>query len=815
MHITRPIAMTMEKLVCFFNELNYEQRHLAGGKGGTLAVLYQKGFPVPNGFIILPGAFEDDEMLPEVWVKVLSGLELMRNRNKEITFAVRSSAQSEDSSLASFAGQFDSVLNLREDHEIKKAILTVRLSRHNKEVRAYSEVKGLATNHDMAVVVQQMVPADIAGVLFTIDPITGSCDRMVGNYIFGIGENLVSGKTTPYSFTLERTNRKHEKTEYKGPIELKPFKDKLAKLGINLEKELGHPQDIEWAIAHGKLYLLQSRPVTTSIGYNPATGDWNDSLTGEYLWTNVNFGEAVPEVMTPLTWTVQQHIYESWKILPDYDSSGNICGHIYLNLSIYASVLKSLGKSKEGIIKYLEGFLYTRLPRNVEIPIIRLPRLSIFSFLLNFIKIMRKQRKAANELPQFLIDNPVWCRNMQQKIHETNDKNELASLWLNKISPHLIETVWSVMGSIAQYSDSTMKLRRKLIDLVGPEDADALVSGLSSTSNAGNDSGLLASLGIVVGIAKIARGELSRTEYDKQYGHRGPNEFELSVPRPSEDSSWMNNQLAQYERYPIDIEALLLKKREEIKATWERLKTTYPRQAKNLKKRIERIAPRARQREAVRSEYVRDRNVVRSFALRAGTLTNIGQDIFFLTKDEVMDVLHGKTDAVCFIPSRKETYKKYLALPTYPSIICGHFDPFQWVTDPDRRIDIYDASATNLTNEKNNSNENIIIGSPASAGRFEGIVRKLNCLEDGEQFQEGEILVTLQTDIAWTPLFPRAGAIITDIGAPLSHAAVVAREFGIPAVVGCSNATMRLNTGDRVLVDGGKGTVSILNDTDK
>jgi len=101
-------------------------------------------------------------------------------------------------------------------------------------------------------------------------------------------------------------------------------------------------------------------------------------------------------------------------------------------------------------------------------------------------------------------------------------------------------------------------------------------------------------------------------------------------------------------------------------------------------------------------------------------------------------------------------------------------------------------------------------GSPGSAGRVEGVVRRLDRLEDGDQLQQGEILVTGQTNIGWTFLFPRAGAIITDVGAPLSHAAIVARELGIPAVVGCSDATRWLRSGDRVRLDGGRGTVEIL-----
>jgi pyruvate,water dikinase len=138
-------------------------------------------------------------------------------------------------------------------------------------------------------------------------------------------------------------------------------------------------------------------------------------------------------------------------------------------------------------------------------------------------------------------------------------------------------------------------------------------------------------------------------------------------------------------------------------------------------------------------------------------------------------------------------------------VINGRFDPYQWAADPHRRSDIFDAHAPTTAPAPKT-----ITGYAGAAGRAEGMVRYLQSAEEGDQFQSGEILVAVTTNVGWTPLFPRAAAIITDVGAPLSHAAIVARELGIPAVVGCGDATMRLKTGDRVLVDGGQGVVEVL-----
>ena len=362
----------MNHSVYFFSDLEAPYQHLAGGKGGALAYLYQNSYPVPNGFIIMPSAFQNDMLTPEAWEQVRSKLEKMRQDGGEISFAVRSSALCEDSSMASFAGQFDTVLNVRTDDELREAVQKVYQSRYSEEVRVYSQVKGINTTDDMAVVVQQMVPAEISGVLFTADPVTGSRNRMTGNFIFGLGEKLVSGISEASQFTLEKYSGIWGGVKYNGPPELKQFAGKLYQLGIQLEKELNHPQDIEWSVVDRELYILQSRPITTLTGFNPATGESNDSMTGDYLWSNVNFGEAVPQPMTPLSWSVQQLIYGPWKILPGYESSGNIGGRPYLNISIFASVLRALGKNRRETLKFLEGTLYMRIPEDMEIPIIPL-----------------------------------------------------------------------------------------------------------------------------------------------------------------------------------------------------------------------------------------------------------------------------------------------------------------------------------------------------------------------------------------------------------------------------------------------------------
>jgi pyruvate,water dikinase len=176
--------------------------------------------------------------------------------------------------------------------------------------------------------------------------------------------------------------------------------------------------------------------------------------------------------------------------------------------------------------------------------------------------------------------------------------------------------------------------------------------------------------------------------------------------------------------------------------------------------------------------------------------------------EEIFDLLDGKEIDTQYIPKRKEIYDQLRALPSYPLLIKGRFDPLVWANSPNRRTDIYDIAEAPPIN-----GSDTIKGIPGAIGEVEGIVHLIHNMDEADQFQPGEILVTVLTNVGWTLLFPKAAAIVTDIGAALSHTAIVAREFGIPAVVGCGDATMRLKTGDRVLVNGGQGFVKILEST--
>ncbi len=776
------------------NELPASAFGQAGGKGSTLARLAQSGYPVPDGFVLLTSAFEDDRLRPAAWTLAQAALARMRQRTPGLTFAVRSSALSEDSASASFAGEFESVLDVQSDEAVRDAIGAVRRSARTVRVEAYSQAQGLAETHEVAVVVQSYVRADHAGVLFTADPVTGSLMRMTGEVVRGAGDKLVAGQANAQAFTFDRANGK-----YAGPPELRPHARRLYRLGVKLDAALGAPQDIEWVIAGGRLSIVQARPITSLRGFNPVTGEWNDTLLGDFLWSNGNGAEIQPGVMPLLTASVMrlwgQGYGEWWS---RYPASGYIGLRSYFNITVQIAPFARLPFIRtERLIQYVSQW-WGRIPDGVSLPLMPFSFREIVTVVLPmYLRSARRFARFRAMLPDFVARAPGWCREMRQRIAASMEGPALATLWADEIRPFFL--LGTAMASAAN-SDIRNQIEAQLRKWVSEEDANALVSNLGGE-------GFFASLGPVVGLQKVARGEMSREAYLEAYGHRGPDEFNLIHPQPVEDPVWLDRQLAELEQNPVDVEALLDGQRARFAAAWARLADGHPRRARAIRRRLDQAAQLAYQREAARSEITRVVGVIRAWALRAGELSGMGEDVFHLTLDEVLGLLGGDDRACKYIPTRRETYARYCALPAYPTVISGRFDPFAWAADPNRRADVFDAHAPLAGPDPDAA---VIVGVAGSAGTVEGLVRWIDDPADSGLLQRGEVLVTRTTNVGWTPLFPRAAAIVTDVGAAMSHAAIVARELGIPAVVGCTNATARLKTGDRVRVNGLRGTVEIL-----
>ncbi|MCE6997476.1 pyruvate, phosphate dikinase [Saccharothrix sp. S26] len=765
-----------------------------GGKGASLARLAAAGLPVPDGFHLTTHAYR----------RFAAGLEAEIDLGDEAAIvaaferhampedvadairavlppgpvAVRSSATAEDLPDLSFAGQHDTFLDVSGD-DVLAAVKRCWASLWTARATAYRARHGI-TDVAIAVVVQQMVPAEAAGVLFTANPVTGDRTETVVNAAPGLGEALVGGSVTPDEYVVGADGRVRRTGSLLPDARVR----ELAALGARIQELHGVPVDVEWAVAGDRVAVLQARPITA------LTEVWNDSLRGDYLWTCANLREAVPSVMTPATWSFARALAQP--PIAGHPTSGNIGGRFYLDLSAALAVGQALGLTRGGFMQRAVELYFGRIPAGVEVPPLPLSRWAVLRAAIGAaLPFLRQGREFRAKIDGLLASAPARAERLHAAFRAAATPAELLALWESDVD-EVLHVDAKVFDSGARTgSMSSVKLRRKLVVLVGEDDTTALLTGAHGAA------GELESLGPVLGLARLRRGEITREEYARQYGHRFADEFEVSAPRPAEDPGW-----PRCDDIGIDPEELLARQAAVRDAAWGRLRAAHPGKVARLRRRVDRLTALARERERARSEFARTFAVLRAFLVRAGEVTGHGDAVFFLPIEETLRVLAGDETPLAAVPARRAAYDRYRALPPYPTVIRGRFDPEAWAADPNRRVDVHDACAAPLGDD--------VSGFPGAAGVVEGVARVIRDVADGADLEQGEILVTTVTNIGWTPLFPRAAAVVTDVGAPLSHAAIVARELGIPAVVGCGNATTRITTGDRLRVDGGRGTVTVL-----
>ncbi|HWM06471.1 MAG TPA: PEP/pyruvate-binding domain-containing protein [Actinophytocola sp.] len=807
-----------------------------GGKGASLARLTRTGLPVPPGFHVTTAAYRTfadglrDEIdtafaqaTPERAADTIATAfarrpvpaavaAAIRRALPDGPVAVRSSATAEDQPGASFAGQHDTFLNVTGADAVLDAVRRCWASLWTARAIEYRARTG-ATSDAIAVVVQELVPADAAGVLFTANPLTGARDELVVNATWGLGEALVGGHVIPDTYVLRRgggelrreVNDKTVRTvrvdggtrEEPVPAALRraPVLDpartgELARLGERVAALYGIPMDVEWTLHNGRFAIVQARPVTGL----PEV--WNDSLAGDYLWTAGNMGEAIPSVMTPVTWSLVKALTPP--PLGGHRISGNIGGRFYLNLSAASAAADALGLGAK--MRQANEKLLGRLPAGVEVPPLPMSRPAVLRESLRIAwPVLRDTATLRRTLPELAATNPGNCATLRERIADTTTREALHALWRSDVEP-LLREVDPVFEAGARTAGAG-RLEARLRALVGAEDARTLLTGMHGAG------GELASLGPVLGLARLRRGEYDRETFASEWGHRGADEFEVFAPRPAEEPGWLDRLLAA--PAGTDPDELLARQAAARADAWRRLVERHPRKANRVRRALDRAAARGRAREQARSEWVRTFWVFRAYLLRAGELTGHGEDLFFVSIEEVATVLAGDDTPLAAVPARRAAYARYRALPPLPAVIRGRFDPQAWAADPDRRTDLYDETASTAAADDNNDHADLT-GFPGAAGVVTGTARVVSTVEEGDALRPGEILVTAVTNVGWTPLFPRAAAVVTDVGAPLSHAAIVARELGIPAVVGCGTATTRIATGDRLLVDGARGTVTVL-----
>jgi rifampicin phosphotransferase len=833
-----------------------------GGKGASLVRLTEAGFNVPDGFCLTTDAYaaflsanglapviteltrrldhRDVAAAERVSGIITTGFEAgdlpssvvnqLREGYAALGYgrvAVRSSATAEDLPSGSFAGQQESFLDIGDTTALVDAVRRCWASAWSGRALVYRARQGTAADVAVAVVVQRMVNAQASGVMFTVDPVSGLDSAITINSAWGLGEALVGGDVTPDTVVVDRrtgrvskqrTGAKNVMTvRSTGGTALAPVPEKLrhrpslgkaqalrlARLGRRIEAVFQQPVDVEWCRSDTELFILQARPVTTGRRADP----WNDSYRGDFLWTNTNVGEAIPDVMTPATWSMVQVFLNdamATASIPPYVGYGRIGGHIYLNLSVMKTLSGIVGVNEESF-RALTEEVFGHLPDDVEIPPVPASWAKVMRSVVPVaLHVLSEAHRDVRKLDDYLATHPALCLRRRREIAEVDDPETLADLWTSTLEPEFHRVSKMLSAATRSSGASFVTTRKRLEEMVGPAGANAVIAGLGG----GRDQ--LASLDLLKGLDQLDAGRIDEAGFNQQYGHRGPHEFEISRPRSGEDPVWLADQRAQ--RSPAVAAELALKQEKQAQIrelAWIRLDHRFPLQAWLVRRQVRQWGRIARNREHARSEVIRYFWVLRAFALRAGELTGLGEDIFFLELGEILEALTGDVLDRDEITRRRRVHAGYAALPPLPGLIRGRFDPAAWAADPANRVDPRGTAAAPAASDADDAAATVT-GFSGSAGVVEGTARVILTAADGARLQPGEVLVTNVTNVGWTPLFPRAAAVVTDVGAPLSHAAIVARELGIPAVVGCGTATGVIRDGDRVRVDGSAGVVQVL-----
>ncbi|MBO4748964.1 MAG: hypothetical protein J5546_01465, partial [Lachnospiraceae bacterium] len=755
---------------------------------------------IPQGYVILASAWEEENK-----AAAQAELEaLLASLDDQVTYAVRSSALNEDGEVASFAGQYETVTDVRRE-DIPQAVQQVIASAQNANVQAYVEwqagqaaeatprvsqdAQPASQQSPISIVIQHFIHAEFAGVLFTADAITGKDEEMVGNYVHGAGEKLVSGAENAETFRLGAI-----KFSYDGPAEFAPYAKKLASYGKTIRNLYGMPMDIEWAVAGGKIYILQARPITTLQRANMDTYDINGTRAGYKLLTRTNVGEIFMKPVSPMTYSVLEKINE---ILGMPQWLDNVCGQPYMNISVMCSIAVAFGKDRQKAYESMKG-LVGKAPEGVEVPVSPFDKKAFLKRIWTLFFPKQKSKLTKKQKKEMVRDLADISRGMMDEIRKVESLEALNEYWEGAMLPKLRDGMASVIGQSGTSMLPLFNTRSQIGKIAGEEMAERLCGGCL---------GVMESMKPLFLISDVISGKITKEEYIKSCGQRCPNEMELMAVHPYEDESYVDRLIEEHRANPVDFYGLQASQRAQYEVALAEFKSKYPSKKRWIDRKIARFVQANSFREDLRSKGVWIFCVFREFIKRAGEISGLGDDIFMMTFDELFAYLKGDAAAAAHVKARRATYEKYQTYEPFPNIILGRFDAEAWMADPARRNDAYIQDV-----KLDDASDAQVKGFAGAAGEVRGFVRVIKDVEHIGEVQDGDILVTGATNVGWTPVFSKVAAIVTDIGAPLSHAAIIARECGIPAVVGCGNATTVLHTGDEVIVNGTAGTVIVVNE---
>ncbi len=736
---------------------------LLGNKAANLARLAVAGFPVPAGVVVTPTAAAD-------WERACARLgravaELGGGTGQR--FAVRSSGTAEDLAGASFAGQYETVLDVGID-ELPGAVRRVLDSAASARVSAYRRAHPEAAaapagdssgaGAGMAVLIQVMVAADAAGVAFTANPLTGDREEVVITAVRGLGERLVAGQATGDQWIVRdgqaRCTRAAEQAITGGQAR------QIATLARRVHAHFTSPQDLEWAIsagtarANGRLWLLQARPMTAL----PDPVAWTPPARG-YWMRNLRLGEWLPEPMTPLfaDWLLERVDHGELQATRDHLGGMLQFPHAAINGWYYLAtpplsprtILAALLQGRGRLLRFLRyGVLG---PSRDPVAADRHLLASL------------AEEWHAELLPRY---RRLVLAGEQQL--QAASPEQLAGI-IDQVGAAAGEQLWSlevVGGSAWKMEGALARFYRQHLASTAGTSVQRLLAGLPGTQP-----------------------DLpAHAVQSLDWAHPTAGELGWPPPRPS------------------DRHRELAARREALTAQFTAALAGRPRLQEQFRALLEVTQRYVTIREQQARHLTLGWPLLRRCALRLGqTLRASGvidqaEDVFFLTRAE----LGSRTPSQDVVSRRRATWERQRRLPAPLTI--GR---------PPRLLAKELLAAVEAVRTGGPAPEGAIVGQPASPGRATGPARIVNGPGDFDGFQAGEVLVARATTPAWTPLFARAVAVVTDGGTLAAHASLVAREYGIPAVVGTGDATSRLHDSQVITVDGSAGLVEPLDDASK
>jgi pyruvate,water dikinase len=807
-----------------------------GGKAWQLARLRRFGLPVPD-FMVIPAACSRQRQAG-VPAELLAALDAAIERRgwQGLPLAVRSSAVGEDGSTASFAGIYRSCLNVLGREQLAAAIAAVWASLDTATAAAYRQRLGLPEAPAMAVIVMPMVAAQASGIAFTCDPLNGRFDRLVVHAQWGLGESLVAGQAVgdEYVFVENAASEWHlleRRAGSKQTMSVALAAGGTASQAVAPERAAGFVfeaeqaerlanllydaaialdfvapfYDLEWAWDGQRFWLTQARPVTAR-SYRSY-----DALRGQpVIWTRGNTCEVMPEPLSPCDWAfsrwgVNSLLEQGWKLcgyplLPGVQRAGLLHGRLYLEASILQWEAWDAIGLQPGHFNALMG---GHQPEIAVPPVTWRQRLARLGRMLRYLVLapgMRRRGMAA------IARVHATARQARQTALPGDAAGLHRLLRQQALAAGAEVEVHFLQGS----GGGTLSLLVPMLDKVFPGEGEALLAALL----AGGEPSVTAQQGYaLLALARLAKSpecygkpekspkfQKAFAEFLEQYGHRGHYETYYRSPRLREQPELLLAQIAAL----ADVDEAALRQRQQAarQQAWAQLATRLPLWRRLLLRQMIKAANQeCNQREAARSAIVASLDAARRTILAAAQL-GVEQGALRQVED-------------CFLGMPSEAFR----------VLAGDLPPAGMLARVLEREAIFKAW------EKEEAPEYLLVdavGSPQAPARpaaretvegtvwrgvatgtgvARGRVRVLRHPAEGQALLPGEILVAPSTDPGWTPLFLQAAGLIVETGGYMSHGAIVAREFALPAVVNLPGIMAMLRDGDEVEVDGRCGEV--------